>query len=109
MSELLPCPFCGNKAHYVEPASGAASYVTCHACFASQTPSNINPIDKWNIRTPSTLQSQLDTAVEALEAANGRFHKHSPGEIKPYQLAAAILEAGAIITAALATIKGEQT
>jgi hypothetical protein len=67
--ELLPCPFCGGKAEYVEPSEdyyhGHDGYFECSVCMCSR----LETAEQWNTRatvTPSDRAAALEWFEETL-------------------------------------------
>lgn len=57
MSDIKPCPFCGNPGEITQPHSGPISYiyyVKCSGCSAHgpDAASTVEAIAKWNARVP---------------------------------------------------------
>ena len=78
MSELKPCPFCGNKlikkcSQQLPGLSSPAFWFKCDCCGAESGPSKNRPesITGWNFRAESpelaTLREQVKVLREALE------------------------------------------
>lgn len=81
MSDLLPCPFCGNSDGVEVVAEGFAPWVKCHTCGADgpdiyeaeeRTPSRDEAVAVWNHRPANERIAELETQRTELQAANTR-------------------------------------
>lgn len=74
MADLLPCPFCGGKAHYTKEilSAGLAAVVMCsdNDCCTNHAETLQKAIDLWNTRSGTLIDegtTRPDAPVERLE------------------------------------------